>query len=103
MTLRSFTENGLEFRRGTCSFRGQPVPATGGVQSYSLTVDPGHNFNGGSVFSGQSIEISERVRLYCLHLCGCVCGGLGLGSVGERVRVCVCVCVCVCACVRARA
>ena len=52
MALSSFTDNGLEYQRGRCSFSGQSMPTTDGVHVYNLRIDPGEN-----PFVGQRLTI----------------------------------------------
>ena len=52
MALSRFTDNGLQYQRGLCSFSGQSMPTTDGDHVYNLRINRGEN-----LFAGQRLTI----------------------------------------------
>ena len=52
MLLSRFTDNGLQYQRGRCSFSGQSMPTIDGDHVYNLRINRGEN-----LFAGQRLTI----------------------------------------------
>ena len=113
MPMSSFTDNGLQYQRGRCSFSGQSMPTTDGDHVYNLRIDPGEETrlrDRGLLFVSALLFFCVLLRvnvLLSMSVGGWVVRAVGGGvflrvwvvvvvSVCVCVRVCVCVCVCVC-------